>query len=173
MYKRQINDNWTYYAPDRNHKTPAELIRIFCDIITMGGNLLLNVGPKPDGTIDKPETEGLLALGAFIEKNQEAIYNTRRGLDWRFYSGGSVFSQDRRTLYLFVHDIPRQGIMIKGIDNEIISANILSTGEPLRTHYYFGRGYGCFWIHLNQEQADPDTTTAVSYTHLDVYKRQL
>ena len=46
--------------------------------------------------------------------------------------GGSVFSRDRKRLYLFVHEIPREGIMVKGVDTPYTKASILSSGQELR-----------------------------------------
>jgi alpha-L-fucosidase len=163
-YCTTINDHWEYKAEDRNFKSPAQIRRIFCDILTMGGNLLLDVGPREDGVIIPEEEEALLALGTFIEKNREAIYDTERGLDWQYYRDGSVLTADRKTLYLFVHDEPRDGIMVRGIDTPIKEIRVVSTGEKLREQYFFSRGYGCFWIHLKPGMTDRNMTTVVKVT---------
>ena len=46
-----MNDNWGYYPSDTNYKPIAQIVRTFVEVIASGGNLLLNIGPKPDGTI--------------------------------------------------------------------------------------------------------------------------
>jgi len=53
-----------------------ELIYMFCDIVSKNGNLLLNVGPQPDGTIPKPQEKVLLELGSWLSENGEAIYGS-------------------------------------------------------------------------------------------------
>jgi alpha-L-fucosidase len=160
-YCTTINDCWGYREQDKNFKSPAQIRRIFCDIITMGGNLLLDVGPRADGVIIPEEEEALLKLGAFIEKNREAIIGTERGLDWQYYRDGSVMTADKKTLYLFVHDQPREGIMVRGIDTPIEEIRLLTSGEKLREQYFFARGYGCFWIHMKPEVLEKDTTSVV------------
>jgi alpha-L-fucosidase len=54
-----------------------ELIRLFVDIVSKNGNLLINIGPKADGTIPEYQQKPILALGKWLEKNGEAIYGTR------------------------------------------------------------------------------------------------
>jgi alpha-L-fucosidase len=152
-YCTTVSNSWGYRRNEVNNKTPVQVIRMFCDVLALGGTMLLDVGPREDGTIEEKQAEALLGLGAFIDRNREAIYDTVRGLDRRFYDGGSVFNPDKRTLYLFVHDIPREGVMVKGIDTPIRKCSVLSSGEELRVQYFFGRGYGCFWIHTRQEMA--------------------
>ena len=54
-----------------------ELIRLFVDIISKNGNLLINIGPMADGTIPDNQQKPLIALGAWLEKNGGAVYGTR------------------------------------------------------------------------------------------------
>ena len=54
-----------------------ELIHLLCDIVSKNGNLLLNVGPRADGSIPQIQAERLRALGAWLERNGEAIFGTR------------------------------------------------------------------------------------------------
>ena len=56
---------------------PAELVRMFVDIVSKNGNLLLNVGPMADGTIPEIQLSRLRALEAWLKVNGEAIFNTR------------------------------------------------------------------------------------------------
>src|SRR6202012_255914 len=58
-----INDNWGYQPNDQNWKTPYEIITIFVDAVSNGGNLLLDIGPKEDGTIPEQEVNVLKELG--------------------------------------------------------------------------------------------------------------
>ena len=81
-YNEWITDNsvddrgaWGY-ANDLTFKTPNRLIDNLVDRVSKNGYLLLNVGPKPDGTIPEGAREVLLAMGAWLEINGEAIYET-------------------------------------------------------------------------------------------------
>jgi alpha-L-fucosidase len=60
-----------------NYKTSRELILVLCDLVSRGGNLLLNIGPAADGTIPPIMEERLLDIGAWLAVNGEAIYGTR------------------------------------------------------------------------------------------------
>jgi len=62
---------------DDDHLTPEELVHSFVDIVSKNGNLLINVGPRADGTIPEPQRETLLGLGAWLDTNGEAIFGSR------------------------------------------------------------------------------------------------
>jgi alpha-L-fucosidase len=57
--------------------TETELIQMFCDVVAKNGNLLLGVGPRPDGTIPELQRAPLRGLGAWLDVNGEAIYGSR------------------------------------------------------------------------------------------------
>jgi alpha-L-fucosidase len=76
---RGIGHSFGYNAaegPD-DHLTAAELVQSFVDIVSKNGNLLINVGPKADGTIPEIQRERLAALGEWLDVNGEAIFGTR------------------------------------------------------------------------------------------------
>jgi alpha-L-fucosidase len=74
-----LNGSWGYNARDRNFKSPEQVIHALVGAAGRGANLLLNVGPKPDGTIGQESGERLMAVGKWLEKYGKAIYGTRRG----------------------------------------------------------------------------------------------
>ena len=59
-----------------DYNTSEQLIRMLVDIVSRGGNLLLNIGPRSDGTIPKIMINRLEDIGSWLEKNGEAIYET-------------------------------------------------------------------------------------------------
>ncbi len=71
-----INDTWGYKSYDTNFKSTEKLLTNLIDIASKGGNFLLNVGPTSEGEIPAPEAERLLAMGAWLKVNGEAIYDT-------------------------------------------------------------------------------------------------
>jgi len=80
-YKWQTDDvmdwnSWAYLEKT-DYKPAGRLIHELVDIVSKNGNLLLDIGPRPDGTIPEPIKERLLAIGAWLKLNGEAIYGTR------------------------------------------------------------------------------------------------
>ena len=71
-----MNDNWGYNAQDHHFKSAAELIGLLVETASKGGNLLLNVGPKPDGTFPDESVERLAAIGRWMRTNGTAIYGS-------------------------------------------------------------------------------------------------
>jgi alpha-L-fucosidase len=68
--------SWSY-VPHDTYKSPRQLVHMLVDVVAKGGNLLLNIGPGPDGTWDPNAYDRLERLGAWMKVNGEAIYATR------------------------------------------------------------------------------------------------
>lgn len=124
-----MNNNWSYVANDHDNKTTRQMLRMLVECVSMGGNLLLGIGPKPDGSIDPEQEKRLLEMGKWINNHQEAIYATKRGILPGHFYGPTSLSPDGKTLYLYLFDDPKDGIQIKGIKNRIIK-NVAIVGRP-------------------------------------------
>jgi alpha-L-fucosidase len=126
------NDNWGFHN-DNNWKTPYEVISIFVDAVSNGGNLLLDMGPKEDGTIPEEQINVLKELGAWNKKNGEAIFNTIAGLPQGHFYGPSTLSKDSSTIYLFLHGKVNGPVMIKGLRNKIEEITVVGNGTKLQS----------------------------------------
>ncbi len=73
------------YIEDDEFKSPNDLVDVLVDIVSKNGCLLLNIGPKADGTIPEEARRILLEIGAWLERNGEAIYGTR---PWKIFGEG-------------------------------------------------------------------------------------
>jgi len=127
-----MNDSWGYQGKDTSYKTPFEIISIFADVIGYGGNLLLDIGPKADGTIPEEQVYILKELGKWTTKNGEAIFGTKAGLPPGHFYGPSTLSADSLSLYLFVSGKSCGQVMIKGLKNTIREASVL--GKTMQLH---------------------------------------
>jgi len=76
---RGIGNSFTYnqFEKPEDYLKAPELIRMLVDVVSKNGNLLLNVGPRPDGSIPEPQIEALQGIGRWLAVNGEAIYGTR------------------------------------------------------------------------------------------------
>jgi alpha-L-fucosidase len=74
-----INQSWGYNASDDHYKSPEQIIHALVGAAGRGANLLLNIGPRPDGTISPESSERLATVGRWLETNGQAIFGTRRG----------------------------------------------------------------------------------------------
>lgn len=126
-----INDHWGYVPSDTNYKPVAQIIRTFTEVISQGGNLLLDIGPKPDGTLPQREVQILEDFGHWINRNKEAIYNTQAGLLPGHFYGPTLLSKDRKTLYLAVYNIPKDYIELKGLRTKIKDIRVVGSGKEL------------------------------------------
>lgn len=122
-----INNNWGWQPQDTFWKTPYEIISLFTDVIAVGGNLLLDIGPKEDGTIPPEQEYVLTELGEWIGRNAESVYGSRAGLPNGFFHGASTMSKDSTVLYLFVPGKDDVQVVVKGLKNKIKFAEVLGT----------------------------------------------
>ena len=108
---RGIGNSYGYNKMEKeeDYLTSEELIRMLVDIVSKNGNLLLNVGPMPDGTIPEIQQEVLRGIGKWLEINGEGIYCTR---PWERADGKTVdnieirFTQKNGILYIHLLDNP-------------------------------------------------------------------
>jgi alpha-L-fucosidase len=141
-----MNDSWGYQPNDQNYKPVNLIIRIFADVIGMGGSLLLDIGPKADGSIPEEQVNLLKELGRWTGKHAEAIYGTRAGVPKDCYYGPSTLSADSSTLFLFIPNnraIEQSNpsptvlqsysltVLLKGIPNKINSIWVVGNGTKL------------------------------------------
>ncbi|MCL6535036.1 MAG: alpha-L-fucosidase [Armatimonadetes bacterium] len=126
-----INNSWGYNAGDMNHKSAAQLIRILAGCASRDANLLLNVGPKPDGTIQSEHQERLREVGTWLRDYGESIYGTRGKVFSSTPWGGATRTEHR--IYLHIWNPPADSQLAIELPLRIKSAKLLRDGTHL-TH---------------------------------------
>lgn len=139
-----INDSWGYRSIDTNFKSLNYIVRVFAECIGNGGNLLLDMGPKEDGTFIEEQISIVKGLGRWTKKHDEAIYGTRRGMPLGHFYGPTTLSKDRKTLYCFLLDDPKEDVIIKGIRNKIKSIRVLGSNKQLE----YKLNGGAVWLNI-------------------------
>lgn len=125
------NNNWGFRHSDTNWKTPYEIIALFADVVSTGGNLLLDIGPREDGTIPDEQRHILTELGTWNKKHEKAIFGTLGGIASGHFYGPTTLSKDSTSLFLFLQGQTSGTIMVKGLNNQIIDIQVLGNGTKL------------------------------------------
>jgi alpha-L-fucosidase len=119
-------DSWGYNKYETEFKTERDLIRMLSEVVSKGGNLLLNVGPKPDGTIQTEFVTRLEAMGDWLKTNGEAIYGSKASPFARLPFFGRA-TQKGSMLYLHVYAWPQDGkLRVPGLKNLVHAGYLLS-----------------------------------------------
>ncbi len=126
-----ISGAWGYNHNDRKYKSSTELIHYLVRAAGNNANLLLNVGPMPNGIIQSEFVERLQAMGAWLAKYGESIYGTR---------GGPIAPQPwgvttRKGNKIYVHLLsPSTGtLVLPRMDRKITRATLMESGEAVKT----------------------------------------
>lgn len=149
--------SWGYIGNKQDYKTPGQLVGDLIDIVSKNGCLLLNVGPRPDGTIPEEEQRILLEIGQWLAINGEAIYGSRY---WDTFGEGPTevdsgsfsdndrapftaqdfrFTQKDDALYVFCLTWPESEVVVSSMGkgsslaaDQIASVRMLGSDEELR-----------------------------------------
>jgi alpha-L-fucosidase len=132
-----MNDHWQFIDYDQNWKSTTALIRNLVDIASKGGNLLLDVGPQPDGVFPQPAIERLEAIGRWMQINGESIYGTKASpLNQQPVWGRCTMkplADGQSRLYLHVFDWPKDGkLIVPELHRQVSRAFVLADAKRTR-----------------------------------------
>jgi alpha-L-fucosidase len=138
-----LNDSWGFQRADDVWKTPKTIVRNLITCARGGGNYLLNIGPKPDGSVPEESVRILEEVGVWLDRNGKSIYGTERG----HLSSGTLTDYTRRGNTLFVHVYnwpadtpaaewlsfyrPATVVAIGGLKAKVQSAKLLADGKAV------------------------------------------
>ena len=157
-----MNDSWGYQPTDQNYKTPQMLLRTFVDCLSMGGNLLLGIGPREDGSIPDEQVAILKAFGRWIDKHKEAVYETRAGIPSEHFQGYTTLNPAGDILYLYIPYRPNGPLEIKGLMNKVHRVWVVGNGAilPFKVHNknYWNDVPGNLYIDVPEQVLDENIT---------------
>ena len=108
-----MNDSWGWRPKDTNYKSPRSLARILADVVSRGGNLLLNVSPTGHGEIPDAQVSILKELGAWIAMHREALIGVLPAPSSLDFYGPATVRENR--LFLYLIDRPVEKVVVRGI----------------------------------------------------------
>ena len=136
-----LNDSWGYDRGDDSWKTPKTIVSNLATCASGGGNYLLNIGPKPDGSVPAESVEILEAVGKWLDTNGRSIYQTQRGS--LVAQPNADFTRNENTLYVHQKYWPgatpaaqwlsffQPGVVVAigGLKTKVKSARLLKNGQ--------------------------------------------
>lgn len=149
-----LNDNWGYHAGDYEWKNAVQVIKMLLKTSAQGGNLLLNVGPRSDGTIPEPSQGILREVGRWLQRNEEAIRNSDCS-PFSWTNWGIITTRASR-IFLHIWNWVGNELCITDIANTVKRASYLDGGKSIVFDQHDRR---LFLSGL--EQIDPLVTTLV------------
>ena len=125
-----LNDSWGYQRADDNWKSSKTVIRNLISCVRDGGNYLLNIGPKPDGSIPEESVQVLTEVGNWLQTNGQTVYDSDLCQVRR--SNYASFTRIENTLYMHVHFWPGEYVAVSGLKTKVKSAKLVKTGAALK-----------------------------------------
>lgn len=127
-----MNTTWGFSRHDHQWKSSKQLIHNLIDIVSKGGNYLLNIGPTADGSIPVESTESMQAIGRWMDSNKESIYGcTVCGVakpNW----GRVTQKVDGSAIFLHVFEWPDDGkLELAGLTEKVFKGSLLKNGEKV------------------------------------------
>ncbi len=146
-----------------DYLSPKELIEMFVELISKGGNFLLNIGPAADGTIPPIQQERLLQIGRWLGVNGEAVYGSRRYKNST--QPGIKYTQKNGSVYAFLYDFPFGSVTLNEVEySPQLKAELLGCGAEVKLAEDKGL------VRLNFPAINPDDMEAQYVYCVKLYK---
>jgi alpha-L-fucosidase len=125
-----LNGSWGYHAADDEWKSPKQIVRNLISCSRDGGNYLLNIGPRGDGSIPEDSVRILDAVGGWTTRNGAAIYTSEPCQPRR--SAYAMFTRVGHTLFMHIHAWPGDTAVVTGLTTPVTSARLHVSGEAVK-----------------------------------------
>lgn len=157
-----IGDSWGFRKRDTDFKSAGTVIRMLVDCMSLGGNLLLDIGPRADGTIPQEEVDVLKELGRWTSKHEEAVYSTRAGITPGHVQAYTTLSKAGDILYVYFPYAPNETIEIKGLKPKVKKIRVVGTEAELSWKLYNDIDWseipGVLYVNVPKDVLDPHMT---------------
>lgn len=128
-----LNDNWGYHAGDCNWKQPCHVMQMLLQCAESGGNLLLNIGPKADGSVPEESVRILRKTGELLKRNREAVScSERHQFSWN--STARPITARGNMIYLHFLKEPFGSFCWAEVKSKVKSVRFLADGSPIAFH---------------------------------------
>lgn len=125
-----FSGSWGYYRDEETWKDPEQLIKLLVDTVSLGGNLLMNVGPTARGTFDQRANDALAVYGEWLRLNGRAIYGA--GPSTSTVPRDCRLTQNGNRLYLHIYSWPFRHIHFEGLADRIAYAQFLHDASEVK-----------------------------------------
>ena len=125
-----MNGSWGYQKADDDWKTPKTIVRNLITCAHDTGNYLLNIGPKPDGSIPEESVKIMTQVGKWMEKSGMSVRDTDVCQPRR--SNYASFTRKGNTLYMHVHYWAGETVALAGLMVPVKSARLLASGTSVK-----------------------------------------
>ena len=125
-----MNHTWAYKRDDHHWKSTAYILWQLTQSVSMGGNYLLNIGPKGNGSVPQASVERLTQVGEWMKIHREVIQDASSSPYKNKFSWGNITQRPGR-LYLNVMDWPKEQLALFGLKNKINKISLLKDGTEL------------------------------------------
>lgn len=157
-----INDSWGFRKKDTEFKSNMTILRMLVNCMSLGGNLLLDIGPRADGTIPEEEVATLKYIGRWVNKHAEAVYPVRAGIPDGHVQGYTTLNKAGDILYVYLPYRPNESIEVKGLKTHIRKVRVVGTDQTLDWDLYndidWSEVPGVYYINVPENVLDHDIT---------------
>ena len=157
-----INDSWGFRKKDKDFKSFQTILNMFVDCLSKGGNLLLDIGPRADGTIPAEEAEVLRKLGSWISRHEEAVYQTRAGIPAGHVHGFTTLNKTGDILYVYMPYAPVESLEVQGLKSRIKKVRVVGSDTTLDWKLYndidWSEVPGVYFINVPESVLDRNMT---------------
>lgn len=161
-----LNNTWGFKKNDNNWKSPKQLTVLLFDIVSKGGNYLLNIGPDAEGVVPEQSVKILKNVGQWMKVNGESIYGANASPYKTEFAWGNI-TQKPGKLYLGFYSWPQEEFYLDGLKSKVKKVYQLSDKKELEFVQTIDESTGHNRMKINLPATAPDTSVSVVVLEID------